>query len=241
MSEKNDHIIGIVGGMGSYATVDLFKRIIDAAPTKKDWEKPHVIIDNFSTVPSRVRAVLYNEQKDKVVECLASSVRNLMNCGADRIIVGCHTAHIFLPDAIKLVDGAEGCVINIIEAAVRLCVSKGYDKVRLLATEGTVETGIYTDAFSGTKIEIINPDEKGLVDIRTIIEDVKQNLIGKATRELFRSLACADENPVLLGCSELPVIYGNCREAGIVFENEVIDPFQIVIEELVAPPEGGNT
>ena len=56
--------IGILGGMGSYATVDLFRRLVDAFPAEKEWDRPRIIIDNNCTMPSRVRAILYNEKRN---------------------------------------------------------------------------------------------------------------------------------------------------------------------------------
>ena len=32
--------VGIVGGMGSYATVGFFKRLVDAFPARYEWERP---------------------------------------------------------------------------------------------------------------------------------------------------------------------------------------------------------
>ena len=30
-----DYVIGIIGGMGSYATIDFFRRLVDAFPAEK--------------------------------------------------------------------------------------------------------------------------------------------------------------------------------------------------------------
>ena len=78
--------LGIVGGMGSYATVDFFRRVIDAFPAEKEWERPRILIDNYCTMPSRVRAILYNERRNELVDDLSSSVKNLLRSGAERII-----------------------------------------------------------------------------------------------------------------------------------------------------------
>lgn len=43
--------IGIVGGMGSYATLDFFRRILDASPAEKEWDRPRAVIDNHCTMP----------------------------------------------------------------------------------------------------------------------------------------------------------------------------------------------
>ena len=37
---KYTETIGIVGGMGSYATLDFFRRILDAFPAEKEWDRP---------------------------------------------------------------------------------------------------------------------------------------------------------------------------------------------------------
>ena len=53
--------IGIIGGMGSYATLDFFSRLLAAFPAEKEWDRPRILIDNRCTMPSRVRAILYGE------------------------------------------------------------------------------------------------------------------------------------------------------------------------------------
>lgn len=56
-------VIGILGGMGSYATVEIFRRVIDAFPAEKEWDRPRILIDNNCIMPSRVRAILYEERE----------------------------------------------------------------------------------------------------------------------------------------------------------------------------------
>ena len=65
---QSEYTIGILGGMGSYATLHFFSRILDAFPAEKEWERPRVIIDNRCTMPSRVRAYLYGERKQELVD-----------------------------------------------------------------------------------------------------------------------------------------------------------------------------
>lgn len=54
-----DLVIGVLGGMGTYATINLFKQYAEVFPAEKEWERPRIIIDNRCTMPSRVRAFLY--------------------------------------------------------------------------------------------------------------------------------------------------------------------------------------
>ena len=88
--------IGVVGGFGSYATLHFFKRILDNFDVEKEWERPRIIIDNYCTLPSRVRCILYGEQEQEIIEGLNSSIQNLIKYDCDYIIIICNTAHYFL-------------------------------------------------------------------------------------------------------------------------------------------------
>ena len=89
---KYTETIGIVGGMGSYATLDFFRRILDAFPAEKEWDRPRIVIDNRCTMPSRVRAILYQEEKETIVKEMEDAVRGLLSCGADHLVFGCNAA-----------------------------------------------------------------------------------------------------------------------------------------------------
>ena len=84
---KYTETIGIVGGMGSYATLDFFRRILDAFPAEKEWDRPRIVIDNRCTMPSRVRAILYQEEKETIVKEMEDAVRGLLSCGADHLVL----------------------------------------------------------------------------------------------------------------------------------------------------------
>ncbi len=53
--------IGILGGMGPYATVHFYKRILELTPIIKDKDHFRIFIDSQVKIPSRTRAILYNE------------------------------------------------------------------------------------------------------------------------------------------------------------------------------------
>ena len=65
---KKDYTIGVLGGMGTYATIHLFQQYAEIFEAEKEWDRPRMIIDNRCTMPSRVRAFLYNENVDKLVD-----------------------------------------------------------------------------------------------------------------------------------------------------------------------------
>lgn len=61
--KKEEFVIGVLGGMGTYATINFFEQYADIFRGEKEWDRPRIIIDNRCTMPSRVRAYLYNEKK----------------------------------------------------------------------------------------------------------------------------------------------------------------------------------
>lgn len=69
-----DLVIGVLGGMGTYATINLFKQYAEVFPAEKEWERPRIIIDNRCTMPSRVRAFLYHENVERLIDEMANSI-----------------------------------------------------------------------------------------------------------------------------------------------------------------------
>lgn len=227
-------VIGIVGGMGSYATLSFFERLLDAFPGEKEWDRPRIIIDNRCTMPSRVRAILYHEKEKELAEQLADSVKRLLDAGATKIVLACNTSHYFLPEIYNRVPEAEGKVLNIIEATAKKVASvKGVKTVSLLASEGTIDTQIFDKALISREIDVITPSGEEFELQRIIIESVKQRKItSKEIQLLVRLINSAQSEVVIIGCTEFPVIFKEISKEQIK-DKIVIDPLQCAIEILL--------
>ena len=133
MNKKN-FTIGVLGGMGTYATIHLFQQFAELFPAEKEWERPRIVIDNRCTMPSRVRAFLYNENKEQLVEEMAESMQNLVNAGCNRIVLDCNTSHLFLPLIYQKVPELEEKVVHIIKNCVEEISKKNITHVYVLGT-----------------------------------------------------------------------------------------------------------
>jgi len=202
-----EKVVGILGGMGPYATIDMFRRIVDLTPARKDWEHLRIIVDNHPKIPSRSRAILYGETSPAPM--MIETAANLARAGADFIVIPCNTAHHFL-DEVK--QGSPIPIVSIIEET-RDYVMQRMPKVRcvgLLAGTVTASGTLYQDAFADRGVSVIAPagDEQDRVEeVKEAIKlgdtgaDVRATLIAAASK-----LAAAGAEALIIGCTELSII-----------------------------------
>ena len=225
-----DYAIGIIGGMGSFATVDFFRRLVEAFPAEKEWERPRIIVDNFCTMPSRVRAILYNEKREELVKDLCNSAKNLYRGGVNRIVLACNTSHVFLPDVEKCVPECKGKFLHIIKTLAEDMQNQGVKETYLLASEGTIQTGIYNEFLSNCGINLSVPTEEHYALLRNWIEAVKQNVYTENVLQSFKDFIdeCKSSS-LILGCTELPILYRKAIESGWQPKIKIFDPLESVI------------
>ena len=221
--------IGVLGGMGTYATIHLFRQYAAVFPAEKEWERPRIIIDNRCTMPSRVRAALYGENRQRLVDEMSDSVRNLEKSGCNRILLACNTAHLFLPDITRQVPEAEGKIVNIIEICADGLRENDEKEVFLLASEGTIDSGIYQEACSARGIRCEAPYKEEYTRLRECIEAVKRDRYSDAVRAAFAKLMHRG-SVCVLGCTELPILYERYRD--MCSDIRVYDPMYMALSRI---------
>ena len=226
---KRDFVIGVLGGMGTFATINLFEQYAEVFSAEKEWDRPRIVIDNRCTMPSRVRAFLYNENVDQLVDEMADSMQHLKEAGCNHIILACNTSHLFLPYIYAKVPSLQGSVINIIETCVDRIVEDKKQDIYLLGSEGTIDSGIYQKALEKNNIKCICPQPAEYSMLRYCIEAVKQNQYSDKLKGIFLELinrydAC------ILGCTELPILYKKYKED--VSCMQIYDPLLISVQKM---------
>lgn len=218
---RTDMVIGVLGGMGTYATIHLFQQYAEVFKAEKEWDRPRIIIDNRCTMPSRVRAFLYNEKKEQLVSEMTDSMNKLMDSGCNRIILACNTSHLFLEQIFSKSPELKKYVVNIIDSCVDSIVDSGISSVYLLASEGTIDSQIYQNALIDKGIKCTHPKREEYSMLRDCIEAVKQNKYSESVKDTFVKLINRNEN-CILGCTELPILFNKYRES--VKCKHVFDP-----------------
>lgn len=225
-------VIGVLGGMGSFATLHFFEALLKAFPALKEWDRPRILIDNRCTMPSRVRAVLEGYQYDRLVAELCDSVSSLLRAGATKIILACNTSHCFLPDIYRNVPEAEGKIVSIIDACCEQIAAGGEKEVSLIASEGTIQSGVFAKGLEPYGITVRSPENAQYLMQRELIEAVKQDQITDETIQKFIVLVKSfSGDALILGCTEFPVLFSKVP-AGIFDGIRIYDPLLCAIQVL---------
>lgn len=226
MKEK---VVGILGGMGPEATIDLFSRIVRVTHAKKDEDHLRIIIDNNPKMPSRQDAILKGTQSPG--PALAETALNLERAGADFIIIGANTAHHFYDDVAGAVNVP---VLHIIEEAVKetIKVVPGIAEVGILATTAAMKVKIYHKSFEKFGLHVLDIPEEIQDRIQKSIFSFKYDgltsdnvsMLAKSAEYLINRGAQA----LVMGCTEIPIIL-----SGIEFPVPVIDPNEVIAKVAV--------
>ncbi|WP_027406776.1 aspartate/glutamate racemase family protein [Anaerovibrio sp. RM50] len=210
--------IGIIGGMGPMATVDLMKKIILATPASCDQEHIPMLVDNNCMVPDRTKAI--KGMGPSPVPEMMKSAKRLVAGGADFLIMACNTAHYFLPEILPHINIP---VVSIIDVAVASIKEKGYKSVGLLATSGTISTKLYQRALEDNGIKCITPaaEKQHFVD-DMIYDGVKannENYDTTVVRNLLKEMKEQGAEAFILGCTEVPVAVTMYNLEGIFIDS----------------------
>ena len=200
-------VLGILGGMGPAATADLFAKVTAATKASCDREHLRVIIDSNSAIPDRTAAILHGGE-DPVPEML-SALRHLEESGCECVILPCNTAHYFLP---RLREQTSVPILDMLRIAAERCAELyPGKKAAVLATTGTLSTGLYETALSGAGVEALLPDEEERAMLMHLIYDVVKASKPVAPerenwRALLEGLRERGAEVFILGCTELPIL-----------------------------------
>lgn len=225
-------VIGVLGGMGSFATLHFFEALLKAFPAQKEWDRPRILIDNRCTMPSRVLAVLEHVKYDQLVSELSNSVASMLHAGATKIILACNTSHCFLDEIYRNVPAAKGKIVSIIEACCQQIAGAGEREVSLIASEGTIQSGVFAQGLAPYGISVRSPENEQYRMQRELIEAVKQDCITDKTIQKFIELVKSfSGDALILGCTEFPVLFSHVP-AGTFSGIRVYDPLQCAISAL---------
>ena len=223
----NKKVLGVIGGMGTAATIDFYTRIMNHTVAHKDQEHIDMVIINHASIIDRTYAIK-NNKLDDLLKQMHENLKILENAKVTSIAIPCNTSHSII-DKIQQLTSIP--IINMIEETakgLKEVVNKG-EKVGIMATDGTIMLKIYQQACKKYDIEYFVPEDniqKQIMDI--IYDDVKANGIFdnerfKKVLDYFLQNGC---KYVILGCTELS---GFKKD----FDKNTIDPMDYLVKAAI--------
>ncbi len=198
-------VLGIIGGLGPMATAYFLQLLTQMTDAQIDQEHVEILIHSKPQIPDRTSYILGNSDKSPVTDMVEVG-RGLVKQGADILAIPCITAHYFQ----KELEAAIGIpIINAIDETVKYLKDRGIDKVGIMATDGTIESGIFQKALEEEGVEVFVPSQAQQKNVMYLIyENVKagKKLELPIFQEVSDELLGNGAQVILLGCTELSLL-----------------------------------
>ncbi len=239
-------MIGIVGGIGPYAAIDLLKKVYDNTLANNDQEHLDTVL--FSTSSKIKDRTEYLEGRVEVnpAFAIAKVLIKLQNTGVTVAGIPCNTAHsdkIFkvIQDELKKYNSSI-TVLHMIEETIVFLKKNypNYNKIGVLSTTGTYNSNIYKSRLESNGYEVIRPSlemvekvihpaiyhpQYGIKTVSTPIqEQARKNLI-----QGVDYLTKKGAQLIILGCTEIPLALTQKKINGI----PTIDPANVLSRALI--------
>ena len=187
-----DHkeLIGVVGGLGPYAGLDVVRKIFDQTAATKDQEHLPVVMLSY---PDRVgdrTAYILGKTKPNPAYAIADILGQLELLGASVAGIACNSAH--APGIFDVIEAEREKrkihlrLLSIVEETARFLAQHRpmVKRIGLIATVGTVKSRVYETRLEAVGLQPVLPSE-----------DVQQNLVHAAIYDPANGIK-ARSNPV---------------------------------------------
>lgn len=245
IENSSGKIIGIVGGAGPYAGLDLQRKILEQTIADKDQEHLTVIsISQPSQLPDRT-AYLMGETAVNPANAIYSQLKKLEASGASVAAIPCNTAH--APTIFNVVrnrlrsEGLNLIFLHMLRETADY-ISQYYPHIRrigVLSTTGTYRVNIYPHLLETRGFTILVPSLSLQTEvIHPAIYNPEYGIksVGKGTvrsraglREGIEVLKQQGAEAIILGCTEIPLAITETHFEGL----PIIDPTFVLARALI--------
>lgn len=227
MTRKTTYDLGIIGGMGSEASVELYSRIINNTCHSCDQEHMKICVLNNSSIPDRTKCIIDGDENP--VPYLNEAIEDLEKIGAKYFVMACNTAHKFI-DELK---NKKVELINMIDETLLFVKDKYKNrKVCVLSTNGTIFSNVYHHNKFAEGIDFVYLDSEKQNQIMNAINDTKSGVnkakILESILEIIESVSKQFDCIFILACTELSLYQKGLRE-----KYTVVDAMDCLVDAII--------
>jgi aspartate racemase len=235
--------LGVVGGVGPAATVDFLQKVVRSTPAKRDQDHLQMVVEQNPQIPDRTEH-LVGEGMDPTL-ALYATCKKLQASEADLIAIPCNTAHAFVEEIQSHLDVPIMNMLTVTVGHVREAFP-ALRKVGLLATTGTIASGVYRRELEEHGLEEVVPQPALQARVMSSIYGPKGVKAGFTTGEPLEDIRAAiddlvaqDVEVIILGCTELPLLLpGTETTSSNGHRVTLVDPTQILATRCVSEAVG---
>ncbi|MGB3542069.1 aspartate/glutamate racemase family protein [Rubrivirga sp.] len=226
--------IGVLGGLGPYAGLDLVRSVFDETEASHDQEHlPVTLVSYPGRIPDRA-TWLADETAPSPLPAMLEVLRRLDDAGCSVVGIPCNTAHApalydRLQDGLDA-DGREITLVHIVDAIVARVgeVAPKATTIGVLATTSSIENRLHEIGLEAAGFHAVVPDATHQAAVQNAIYGPRglkafsapplpeaRDALLSASRALIEDGAQA----VILGCTELPLAVPEADHGGVPFVN----------------------
>jgi aspartate racemase len=226
--------VGIVGGVGPAATVDFIDKIVRNTSARRDQDHIKLVLEHNPQIPDRTASLVAGGVDPTIA--LYATCKKLEAADADLIAIPCNTAHAFVE---RIQPYLRIPILNMMFETVQHILRRhpGCGVVGLLATDGTLESGVYHEAVVKAGLRLVIPDaarQRMVMEAIYAPWGVKAgHTAGRAREDLIAAIAhlVRDQGAelIILGCTELPLLVAQTEGFPVAGQRvAIIDPTEIL-------------
>ncbi|WP_256208816.1 aspartate/glutamate racemase family protein [Paenibacillus sp. CF384] len=200
--------LGVLGGMGPKATSVFIDQIIESTVADRDQDHIDMVILNHASLPDRTHVILENSP-EQFLQMIEKDIRLLEYAEVSNIAIPCNTAHYYVDEMQQMTQIP---IINMVEESIKV-IHEAYGdgcKVGILATNGTLHSGIYSESARKHKLVPHLPSDAMQQDIMNMIyKDIKRGvqIDPQELEDIIHQLITEDGcQCIIIACTELSIV-----------------------------------
>ena len=205
MIHTEQRVLGVIGGLGPSAASHFMELVIRMTQSEKDQEHLDMIIYHTPSIPDRSSYIL-DHTLPSPLEPMIELGQRLSEQNVGCIAIPCVTAHFFHE---SLSSSIPAPIIHAVEETAIHLKRYGIRRVGIMATDGTVSSGLFQKRLEQRGIEPVIPSPDAQKDVMHLIfECIKANKPADMERfhRVARELRENGAEVIILGCTELSLI-----------------------------------
>jgi aspartate racemase len=232
--------LGIVGGMGSHASLWLFNRIIQLSKVHNDQDYLEIILHSNSRIPDRTKAILYGGRSP--LPELKRSFEMLNTEGIDVSVMACMTAYYYYNELAPLYSGKLVHPIDFVLEELQQN-PRYHNKYRLgvIGSTGMLRGGVFQQKLEplGYEIITVDPEEQEKYFMYPIYKEngFKSGVFSEENRVLFMNqlniLERKNAEIIIGACSEIPLVIDKYNINTEAMKLPFIDAFDMLARKVV--------